>query len=554
MTSKDTTAEDVTVDNDLDTIGEDEYPSGLRLTAILVALVLSIFLASLDTTIITTAIPSITNEFHSLDDIGWYGSAMFFPLAALQSVWGKAYKYFPVKIVFLIGIFIFEVGSLICALAPNSDAFIAGRAVTGVGCAGVFGGCFIIISLSSRPRIRPAMTSSLSATFAVASVVGPLIGGAFTQNITWRWCFYINLPFGAVAALAIIIGFHAPKAAAPAPATLKEKLLQMDLPGAVFISATIISFTLALQWGGVEKPWSSSDVVGLVVATPLFLILFSVDQWLQKDRALIVPAFLKNRVLLVGALFEFFIAGCFNLALFYLPIYFQAERGVSAISSGVRLIPVILSLTITQIIIGVLITVTGIHNPFLILGPIIAAVGSGLFTLLDEQTSTSKWIGFQIVLGVGVGLCLTVPLLLSQVVVKTKDVSTATPFIIFSQSMGSAFLLPVAQSVFQNKLMQTLRRLVPDFDPRLILSAGASSEAIASFPRETQRDIIQSYSSALQSAFVIGVPFAGAALLISFLMPWFKYHDASKKPAVEAAPGSTEKSCDVEGRRGEEKE
>ncbi|KAL9620402.1 MAG: hypothetical protein Q9160_005102 [Pyrenula sp. 1 TL-2023] len=301
------------------TVEEDEYPGGLRLTAIVAALVLSIFLASLDTTIITTAIPSITKDFHSLEDVGWYGSAIF----------------------------------------------------------------------------------------------------------------YINLPFGGVAALAMLFAFRAPKAASPTPVTTKEKLLQMDIPGAILICATIVCFTLALRWAGVEKSWKSSDVLGTLVATPVFLVLFGIDQWIQGERALIMPSFLKNRVLLVGAIFEFFIAGCFNLALFYLPIYFQAVRGIAAISSGVRLIPVILGLTITQIAVGGIVTVTGIHNPFLILGPIIAAIGSGLFMLLDEKSNVGRWIGFQIILGVGVGFCLTIPLMLSQVVVKTKDVSIATPLIIY---------------------------------------------------------------------------------------------------------------------------
>lgn len=214
--------------------------------------------------------------------------------------------------------------------------------------------------------------------------------------------------------------------------------------------------------------------------------------------------------------------------------------------------------------IGGFITATGIHNPFLIFGPAIAAIGSGLLMLLDEHSYAGRWIGFQILLGIGVGFCLTIPLMLSQVVVKTKDVSTATPIIICGsrtnrmafcaltvslvcQSMGSAFLLPIAQAVFQNVLVQSLKELVPDVEPLAVLSAGANKEAISSFPKASLAGIITSYDRALSRTFSIGIPFAGAALLVSLFMPWFRYHDATKKEASELESNKSVNDKAVEG-------
>lgn len=166
---------------------EPEYPKAAKLIFIVVSLVLSMFLIALDMTIVATAIPQITDDFKSLDQVAWYGSAFFLTLAAFQSTSGKVYKYFPLKTSFLIFIFVFEIGSLLCAVAPNSTAFIVGRAIAGIGGAGISSGVYIIIAFSAPPRQRPALTGVLGATFSVASVVGPLLGGVFTSDVSWRW-------------------------------------------------------------------------------------------------------------------------------------------------------------------------------------------------------------------------------------------------------------------------------------------------------------------------------------------------------------------------------
>ena len=151
------------------------------------------FLAALDMTIIATAIPSITDEFHSLGDVGWYGSAFFLTIASFQAFWGKAYKFFPLKTAYLVSIAVFELGSLICAVSQDSITLIVGRAIAGLGAAGIASGVYIIIAFSAAPEKRAVFTGILGAVYGIASVVGPLLGGVFTQYATWRWCFYVNL-------------------------------------------------------------------------------------------------------------------------------------------------------------------------------------------------------------------------------------------------------------------------------------------------------------------------------------------------------------------------
>jgi MFS transporter, DHA2 family, glioxin efflux transporter len=246
--------------------------------------------------IISTAIPRITSEFNSLADVGWYGSAFFLTLAAAQSVWGKVYQYFSLRGTFIVSIVVFEIGSLICAVAPNSPTIIAGRAIQGIGGSGSTLGSYAIAAFIAPPEQVPIIIGLIGCVFSVSSVVGPLLGGVFTQDVTWRWCFWINLPIGCIAVVTVLLFFRTPPHAKPATkTTLREMILSFDPIGVVLLVASLVCYFLALQWGGTTKAWNSSDVIGTLIGWLLLSAAFAVNEWWQKDRALVVLRMWKVR-------------------------------------------------------------------------------------------------------------------------------------------------------------------------------------------------------------------------------------------------------------------
>jgi hypothetical protein len=334
-----------------------------------------------------------------------------------------------------------------------------------------------------------------------------------------RWCFYINLPIGGASAAIILFFFQTPPNAIPAKASMKEKFLQMDLPGAFVIMGAIICYILALQWGGQKKAWNDSSVIGCLVGFVLITALFVVVEYYQGERAMVVGRILKKRNIWVGMSFIFFLAGGFFLLLYYLPIYFQVVSGVTASQSGIRNLPLILGNTIASIISGSLISLYGHFVPFLIAGSALGTVGAGLIYTLSTTSSSSAWIGYQALTGLGMGLAIQVPIIAGQASVDPSDLSSVTAMILFTQTIGGAFFVSAGEVAFSNILVARLPSRAPSVDPAAVVSAGVT-QIRAVFAADAVPGIIMAYMDGLKVTYALSIASVGLAVVLSMMARW----------------------------------
>ncbi|KAJ5994691.1 major facilitator superfamily transporter, partial [Penicillium waksmanii] len=524
---------------------EDEYPRGLALLFILLALVLSIVMVAVDQTIIATAIPLITDEFHSVTQIGWYGSAFFLTFASFTASWGKLFKYFPLQWTFLVAVFVFELGSLVCAVAPSSTALIVGRALAGLGAAGIASGAFILIAFLAPPAKRSLYLGIAGASYGISAVIGPLLGGAFTQRLSWRWCFYINLPFGGLAAATLVIFFKLPPHAKPVPATFCEKMLQLDPIGITLVMGAVVCYILALQWGGLTRAWDSSTIIGLWVGFGLLLVAFAFAQWWLDDRAMVPPRILRSRYVHQGMLYAAAIAGSYFLTLYFLPIYFQVIDDVSPLESGVRNLPLIVALTLATIVSGISITITGRPMPFMAVGGALTTIGVGLLYTLTIGSPSSKWIGYQVLTGIGVGLGLQVPVSAAQATLPPDDIPSGSAILVFMQTIGGAFLVSAGESAFESTLLKQLGATAPWIDPLQVISTGATDVRKVFSPDDVPF-ILRAYVRGIQTALIVAIAVAGTCTIIAFGAKWEKMQAPPKAEEATEAEGTEESIESIE--------
>ncbi|KAI9827465.1 MAG: hypothetical protein M1832_004815 [Thelocarpon impressellum] len=500
-------------------VDESQYPGGWALAILTFGLAMAIFVVALDNTIIATAIPKITTVFDSLNDVGWYGSSYLLTTTSLQPSFGKIYANFNVKWTYLAALLIFELGSIVCAAARSSVMLIVGRAIAGAGASALFSGGMTIVGFSVPLKKRPIYIAALSSMFGISSVVGPILGGALTDRATWRWCFWINLPFGAIALLTVAVFFKNPKRKVNT-LTLAQKINEIDLLGATFLICAIVCLLLALQWGGSTYPWSDSRVWGCLLGFGLILIVFLYIQFVRGDKATIPPRiFLRQRTVLTSSWYSCFLAMGLYTHIFFLPFYFQAVKGTTAEGSGIRSIPYLVSITLASVVVGGTITAIGIYAPFMWVGAAVFTVGSGMLYTLQVSSGAGKWIGYQILAGLGAGAGIQVPFVAVQVVLSSADMPSGNAIAIFFNSLGGAISISIAQNIFSNTLIQEIPRRAGGVDARAIIAAGATH--VRDVARADQlQGVLESYNLAIQKSFILPIAVGGAALICSFFVEW----------------------------------
>ncbi|KAK8001818.1 MFS multidrug transporter [Apiospora marii] len=540
-----------------------EYITGFRLLAVMIAVVLAAFLMLLDISIISTAVPRITSDFHSLPDVGWYAGAYQLANSCLQPLTGKFYTEFSAKWTFLIFFLVFEVGSLICGVATSSSMFIGGRVIAGLGSAGIMNGAMILIAGAVPLEKRPLYTGLMVGIAQLGLVCAPLIGGALTEYSTWRWCFYINLPLGGVTAVFLALT-HVPELTAKPPfrpAQLRRLLPELDLLGFALFTPAAVMFLLALQLGGHAYAWGSSQIVGLFCGAAATAAVFVAWEWRMGERAMLPGGMLRQRVVLMGIVQGAFLMVTTTVGSFYLPIYFQGVKGVGPTLSGVYMLPSILSQLLLVVVSGALIWILrcaadamnlavskiGYYLPFAVFGGILNSIGNGLLSTLTPSTETAKWVGYQIVTGAGRGAAMQICIIAIQNALPPSQIPTGMSALIFFQNFSAAAFTVAAATVFTSSLAAEMAARAPSIPPEAVSAAGASASGVQALappgsPPAVLEAVLRAYADSLDRVFYL----VAACAVVTFGAAWgVGWKDTRQKEKTGTAAAQAQQQGDA---------
>ncbi|GGX90343.1 MFS transporter [Streptomyces anandii] len=503
-----------------------------RVRLVFLGLMLALLLAALDQMIVATALPKVVGELHGLDRMSWAITAYLLTATVGLPVYGKLGDLLGRKGVFQFAIGVFVIGSALAGRAGSMDQLIAFRAVQGVGAGGLMIGVQAIIADIVPPRRRGRFMGLIGAAFGLASVAGPLLGGYFTDHLSWRWCFYVNVPFGLVTLAVVTVVLKLPKPPARG---------RFDVLGALLLAAASTCLVLLTSWGGTEYAWDSRVVLGLGAGAAAAAVLFLVVEHFAVEPLIPLRLF-KDSVFNVSALVGLVVGVALFGAASYLPTFLQMVDGASATESGMLMLPMMGGIVGASIVSGQLISHTGRYRIHPILGGALAAIGMWLLSRLQTDTPRLHYSLWMAVLGAGIGLVMPVLVLAVQNSVRPADLGTATSANNYFRQIGGSVGAAVFGTLFAGRLTDALQKHIPTRAGAALPDAESiTPQAVHALPPDLRDAYVRAYADAMPRIFLYLVPVLVLGLIIAFFLKEkpLVSHDVPETGAETATPNPT---------------
>lgn len=491
-----------------------------QILVIMSGLLLGMLLAALDQTIVATALPTIVGDLGGLTHIAWVTTAYLLAATVSTPLYGKLGDLIGRKYLFQFAISVFLVGSALAGLSQTMTQLIVFRAIQGLGAGGLMVLAMAIVADVVPPRERGRYQGLFGAVFGGASVAGPLLGGFFTDHLSWHWVFYVNIPIGlfALGVTSVVLTNTASQ--------VKPKI---DYLGSLVLTAAVASLVLLTTWGGSQYAWGSPTIIGLAVAVVVLVGLFFVVERRAVEPVIPLRLF-KGRTFALASALSFLIGFALFGVISYLPLFLQLAGGASATSSGLTMLPLMGGLLVASLGSGQIISRTGHYRRFPIAGTAIATVGMYLLSTMSATTPKIVTMGYMVVLGVGIGLVMQVLILAAQNASHRRDLGVTTSTVSFFRSVGGSVGVAVFGSIFNSQLSHRLAENVPPEAAAQIHGQSISVKLIESLPEPLRHGFILSFAEALTNVFLYAVPFVAASFLLSWLI--------REVPLQGKAPGS----------------